>query len=53
VNIDDVRARRGAENVDADCTGTTLRDFMRCSDLDAMPEELALAYDEQGWQKVI
>jgi hypothetical protein len=41
VHIDDVRAHRGAPNVDAACTGTTLRDFVRASDLDPMPEELA------------
>ncbi|WP_406319177.1 hypothetical protein OHA77_17920 [Streptosporangium sp. NBC_01639] len=48
VNIDDVRARRGAANVDAACTGTTLRDFVRCTDLDPMPEELALAYEAEA-----
>jgi hypothetical protein len=45
VHIDDVRARRGAPNVDAACTGTTLRDFVRATDLAPMPEELALAYE--------
>ncbi|WP_030924621.1 hypothetical protein [Streptosporangium amethystogenes] len=48
VNIDDVRARRGAVNVDAACTGTTLRDFVRCADLDPMPEELALEYEAEA-----
>ncbi len=48
VNIDDVRARRAAVNVDAECTGTTLRDFVRCSDLAPMPEELALAYETEA-----
>ncbi len=45
VHIDDVRSHRMARNVDAACTGTTLRDFVRCSDLDAMPEDLALEYE--------
>jgi len=45
VHIDDVRAHRGARNVDAACTGTTLRDFVRCADLDGMPEDLALEYE--------
>ena len=45
VQIDDVRAHRMAKNVDAQCTGTTLRDFVRCTDLAAMPEELAAEYE--------
>ncbi|MGN9845702.1 hypothetical protein ACTMTI_47030 [Nonomuraea sp. H19] len=45
VNIGDARARRGAPNVDAECTGTTLRDFVRCRDLAAMPEDLAQQYE--------
>ncbi|WP_113705304.1 hypothetical protein [Nonomuraea lactucae] len=45
VHLDDVRARRGAPNVDARCTGTTLRDFARCADLAPMPEDLALEYE--------
>ncbi|GIH76223.1 hypothetical protein [Planobispora longispora] len=48
VDIGDVRARRGAPNVDAACTGTTLRDFLRASDLAAMPEELALEYEAEA-----
>lgn len=48
VHIDDVRARRGAVNVDAACTGTTLRDFRRCSDLAPMPEELALEHEAEA-----
>ncbi|MFF5108337.1 hypothetical protein [Streptosporangium sp. NPDC000509] len=52
VNIDDVRTRRGARNVDAKCTGTTLRDFVRCSDLDPMPEELALEYEAEALSRV-
>ena len=45
VDIDDVAAGRGSVNVDSECTGTTLRDFRRASDLAPMPEELAAAYD--------
>ncbi|MEU8379534.1 hypothetical protein [Streptosporangium sp. NPDC048865] len=52
VHIDDVRARRGARNVDAECTGTTLRDFVRSSDLDPMPEELALEYEAEALTRV-
>ena len=46
VHVDDVRAHRMAVNVDAACTGTTLRDFVRCSDLAPMPEELAAEYEQ-------
>ena len=45
VNLDDLKAGRGAENVDAACTGTTLRDFMRLSDLQPLPEEIIARYD--------
>jgi hypothetical protein len=48
VHIDDVRAHRGAPNVDAECTGTTLRDFVRCNDLAVMPEDLALEYEREA-----
>jgi hypothetical protein len=45
VDIDDVEAHRGSRNVDSECSGTSLRDFRRCSDLAPMPEELAAQYD--------
>jgi len=47
VHVDDVRAHRGAPNVDVRCTGTTLRDFVRASDLERLPEDLALEYETQ------
>jgi hypothetical protein len=46
VNIRDVEARAGAPNVDSRCTGTALRDFLRCRDLERVPEALAGLYDE-------
>ena len=45
VDIDDVIARREAPNVDSECTGTTLRDFLRGSDLQPIDEEIVLAYE--------
>lgn len=48
VDIDDVRERRGAPNVDSRCTGTTLRDFVRATDLEPLPEELAREYEAQA-----
>ena len=40
VNIDDVIAHRGAPNVDSECTGTTMGDYLRGTDLAHVPEEL-------------
>ena len=45
VNIGDVRSRREAPNVDSECIGTSLRDFLRVRDLDRMPEDVALDYE--------
>lgn len=40
----DVVNRQEAPNIDSECTGTTLRDFLRVRDLERMPEEIALNY---------
>jgi len=45
VHVDDVAARRGAPNVDSACTGTTMRDYLRATDLQRIPEELVRLYD--------
>ena len=45
VNFDDLIERRGAENVDSACTGTTLRDFVRASDLAALPDDVVGLYE--------
>jgi hypothetical protein len=41
----DVEAGRGAPNVDSRCTGTTLRDYLRVSDLSRLPETVVSSYD--------
>lgn len=46
VHIDDVVARAGAPNVDSACTGTTLRDYLRGTDLAHLPEPLVALYDD-------
>jgi hypothetical protein len=46
VNVDDAAAKRGAPNVDSACTGTALRDFLRLTDLERVPEAVASLYDE-------
>ena len=47
VHIDDVAEKRGAPNADSACTGTTLRDFLRASDLTRIPEELVALHDDE------
>ena len=47
VHLDDVNHRRGAENIDSECTGTTLRDFLRAQDLKRLADEIAEQYDTQ------
>jgi hypothetical protein len=45
VDLDDAKARRGARNVDSECTGTSMRDFLGCRDLKPVSEEIAAQYD--------
>lgn len=47
VNIDDLHHGIGAPNVDAECTGTTLGDFLRASDLEPLPQEIIAKYDSK------
>jgi hypothetical protein len=46
VNYDDVCAHRGAPNIDSECTGTSMRDYLRASDLVHISEELCHSYDD-------
>jgi hypothetical protein len=46
VHLDDVHARRGAPNLDSRSTGTTMRDYLRASDLQKIPEEVVQLYDD-------
>lgn len=48
VNIEDVVSRREAPNFDSECTGTTLRDFLRVSDFQRIDEDVALAYESRA-----
>ena len=45
VNIDDLTEGHGADNIDSRCTGTTLGDFVRASDLAHIPDEVMAMYD--------
>ena len=48
VNLDDLIEGVGAVNRDSDCTGTTLGDYLRASDLEPLPEDLIATYAEAG-----
>src|SRR5215472_1707616 len=48
VHLDDVLAQTGAPNVDSACTGTTMRDYLRGTDLSHVPEEAVVLYSVNG-----
>jgi hypothetical protein len=45
VHSDDLQAGHGAPNIDSDCTGTCMRDYLRGSDLTHLPVEVVDTYD--------
>ena len=47
VNLDDVSARRGAPNVDSACTGTSMGDYLRGTDLTHIPQDYFSLYQAQ------
>ncbi len=46
VNEDDVREKRGAPAVDVECTGTTLRDYLRATNFSRLTDDLIALYDD-------
>lgn len=44
VNMDDARDLRGARNIDSRCTGSTMGDYLRMSDLSHLPDEVTRPY---------
>jgi hypothetical protein len=44
VHLDDVLQQRGALNIDSACTGTTIGDYQRASDLSHLPSEAIALY---------
>lgn len=48
VHLEDVRGRIGAPNLDSACTGTTMRDYMRCTDLSHVPGDLVSMYEQES-----
>jgi hypothetical protein len=47
VSLDDLIEGVAAPNIDSECTGTTLRDFLRASDLEPLPEDVIATYDKR------
>jgi hypothetical protein len=45
VHIDDLINKTEALNVDSECTGTTLRDFIRAKDFSRLPEDVVALHD--------
>ena len=45
VNVDDLEEGVAAPNIDSECTGTTLRDYLRASDLEPLPERIIAMYE--------
>jgi hypothetical protein len=51
VHLDEVESGRGAPNVDSECTGTTMADYLQCADLSHVPDTLIERY-EAGFGRV-
>jgi hypothetical protein len=45
VHLGDVRDHVGAPNIDSECSGTTMRDYLCCEDLSRIPDDLVAQYD--------
>jgi hypothetical protein len=45
VHIDDGAAGVAAPNIDSECRGATMGDYLRCSDLEHVPDSLIAEYD--------
>jgi len=46
VHLADVRNRVGSPNVDSECTGTTMGDYLRATDLAHLPEDAVAQYQD-------
>jgi hypothetical protein len=47
VHLDDVLNRNGAHNIDSACTGTTMHDYLRGSDLTHLPADALAMYEDK------
>lgn len=48
VHLDEALSHSGAENIDSRSAGTTMGDYLRCADLQHLPEHVMRAYDDGG-----
>lgn len=46
IHLTDARRREGAPHSDEACTGTTMRDYLRATDLTQVPEDVVALYDD-------
>jgi hypothetical protein len=46
VHLDDAIARHGAPNIDSECTGTVMRDYLRGTDFAKIPDDVIAMYDD-------
>jgi hypothetical protein len=46
VDVDDIASKRGAPNIDSQCEGHMLRDYLRATDLAHIPEQYYSLYDD-------
>lgn len=45
VHIDDAAGHRGAPNQDSRSSGTTMRDYLRCTDLEHVSDDVVMRYE--------
>jgi hypothetical protein len=50
VDLRDARARHGAPNVDSECTGTTMNDYLQGADFSHLPADVIEMYDTMPQQ---
>ena len=48
VHVDDVLDGVGAPNIDSECTGSTMHDYLRVSDLSHLPPEALEMYEDRA-----
>ena len=53
VNLDDAVNLNGAKNIDSFCTGSTMGDYLRCTDLEHLPAEATAPYEAGPPQAVV
>jgi hypothetical protein len=53
VNVEDALGLKGAANVDSQCTGSTMHDYLRCTDLAHLPQQVLDLYEPGPPQPVM